>query len=65
MKQIKVVVNEGGLICEVLVSPEIAEDVSVEVIDFCTDDPDLCDEADKKYEAARIECASGRLVTVY
>ena len=45
MKTITIVINDGGVVSEVLASKELADDITVEVIDFCTDDDDEYDDA--------------------
>ena len=49
MKKITIVVDAGGMIDKVFVPSEIADDVYVEIIDFCTNDPDEIDEATADY----------------
>ena len=49
MKTITIVINDGGVIDNVLIPKEIADDISVEVIDFCTDDEDEFDDATIAY----------------
>ena len=64
MNHIKVVVNKGGLVSDVLVSSEIADSVDVEVIDFCTDDPEEYDSAEgrMKYADEMVKCGKLRSV---
>lgn len=64
MTHIKVVVNKGGLISDVLVSSEIADSVNIEVIDFCTDDPEEYDSAEDrmKYTNEMVKCGKLRSV---
>lgn len=50
MNTIVIVVDEGGVVSEVYVPKDVADDVDVRVIDFCTDDPERDDEAKREYK---------------
>lgn len=50
MNTIVIVVDESGVVSEVFVPKDVADDVDVHVIDFCTDDPDRDDEAKREYK---------------
>ncbi len=62
--EIKVIVGNGGLIEEVYVSPEL-KDADVEVIDFCTDDPDELDEVKESYDELDKKASAGKLINIY
>ena len=62
--EIKIVMNSGGMITDVLASPELA-DVDVEVIDFCTNDPDEYDEAEENWQEAKEKWRKGELTSIY
>ena len=65
MNHIKVVVNEGGVVDNVLISSEIADSVLVEVIDLCTDDPEELDLAEGRMKFAQEQIKNGKLKSVY
>ena len=50
MNTIVVVVNKGGVVDQVFVPKDTADDTDVHVIDFCTDDPDEYEEAEREYK---------------
>ena len=64
MNHIKIIVNEGGVISGVLASPEIAKDLSVEIIDFCTDDNAEYFSAERRLERAGDMIERGELEKV-
>ena len=59
---IVVVVNKGGVVEDVLVSNDLADDVNVHVVDFCTDDDNEYEEAIQDYDAI---IKSGQYHSVY
>ena len=65
MNHIKIIVNEGGVVSGVLASPEIAKELLVEVIDFCTDDTAEINSAEKRYEFAKEMMECGKLEPVW
>ena len=50
MNTIVIVVDEDDIVSEVYVPKDVADDVDVQVIDFCTDDPERDDEAKREYK---------------
>ena len=61
---IKVVVNNGGVVQSVYVPAEL-KNADVEVIDFCTDDPDRYEEADEAWQEVEAAEMEQKLVAVY
>ncbi len=64
MREIKVVIDEGGLFQEVFVSPEL-RDCSLEVLDFCTDDPHELDRIQAEYEECLHRTIKNELVPLW
>ena len=64
MKQIRIIMNSGGMITDVFASMELA-DVDVEVIDFCTDDPKEQNDAEERWQATREKWRKGELTSIY
>lgn len=56
MREIKVIIDEGGIFQGLYVTPGL-EDCDVELIDFVTDDPDEQEDAQRRYDEclARVE----------
>lgn len=61
---IKIILGEGGCLEDVFVSPEL-KDADVEIIDFCTQDPDEVDDANERYDEAKSLIEKGDLISVY
>ncbi len=49
MREIKVVIDEGGIFQGLYVTPGL-EDCQVELIDFVTDDPDELEDTQRRYD---------------
>lgn len=64
MSEIKVIMNNGGVIESVYVSPDI-EDIDVEIIDFCTDDPYEEEEAEEAWKKVEEAEKNGTLIAIY
>ena len=64
MREIKVVIDEGGIFQGLYVSPEL-EDCQVELIDFVTDDPEEAEETQRKYDECLSRAKDGELKNIW
>lgn len=64
MREIKVLIDEGGIFQGLYVSPELA-DCAVELLDFVTDDPEEIEETEKRYEDCVRRARSGELAVIF
>ena len=60
MKEIKVLINGGGVFEGLFVSPELAN-CDVELLDFCTDDSDELDDTEQRYQKVEKRVENGEL----
>ena len=60
MKEIKVLINSGGVFEGLFVSPELVN-CDVELLDFCTDDPDELDDTEQRYQEIEKRVEDGEL----
>ena len=66
MDVIKVIMNDGGVIENVYVSPDIyKKGVDLEIIDFCTDDLDELDAAEEAWKEVEKADKEGTLIRIY
>ncbi|MBO4847271.1 MAG: hypothetical protein J5525_13380 [Lachnospiraceae bacterium] len=64
VREIKVLIDEGGIFQGLYVSPEL-KDCKVELLDFVTDDPVEIDDVTKRYEATKERARRGELEVIY
>ena len=60
MREIKVIIDEGGIFQGLYVTPGL-EDCEVELIDFVTDDPDEQEDAQRRYAECLERAQRGEL----
>lgn len=63
MREIKVLIDEGGIFQGLYVSPEL-KDCEVELLDFVTDDPDEMEDVQERYEKTQERARNGELVVI-
>lgn len=63
MREIKVVIDEGGIFQGVYVSPEL-KDCEVELLDFVTEDEDEQEDVQKRYDECISRAMKGELICI-
>lgn len=63
-KRIIVTMDYGGMISNILVTPNMRK-ADVEIIDWCTDNPEYQAEADEAWKLVNEEFEAGELVAIY
>ena len=63
MREIKVLIDEGGIFQGLYVSPEL-KDCEVELLDFVTDDPDEMEDVQERYEKTQERARNGELIVI-
>ena len=63
MKEIKVLIDEGGIFQGLYVSPELS-DCHVELLDFVTDDSDEIEDVNRRYQRCLERAKRGELVCI-
>ena len=63
MREIKVIIDEGGIFQGLYVTPEL-KDCDVELIDFVTDDPEELADAQRRYDEVLERARIGELVGI-
>ena len=64
MREIKVLIDKGGIFQGCYVSPEL-KDCDVELLDFVTDDPDELEDVAERLTDAEARAEKGELVLIY
>jgi len=63
MREIKVLIDEGGIFQGLYVSPELS-DCQVELLDFVTDDYEEIEDVNRRYDRCVERAKSGELVCI-